>query len=88
MTAVTEEVVISFSKIAGALRVTPEELLEHVFGAMPATPTSPEELMSRIADYKVWFEDGRPGTLHGTVAFLKLLRHFVEERKNVLYVKG
>ena len=44
MTAVTEEVVISFSKIAGALRVTPEELLEHVFGAMPATSTSPEEL--------------------------------------------
>lgn len=80
MTAVTEEVVISFSKIAGALRVTPEELLERVFGAMPATPTSPEELSSHIADYKVWLEDGRPGTLHGTVAFLKLLRNFVEER--------
>ena len=72
MTAVSGEIVISLSKIAKALRVTPEKVLEHVFGAMPATPTSPEELSSRIADYKVWLEDGRPGMLHGTVAFLKL----------------
>lgn len=69
MTAVIGEVVINVSNLAKILGVAPEDVLGHVFGAMP---TSPEELSSHIADYKVWLENGRPETLHGMVAFLKL----------------